>query len=127
LIPATRASAASGAQNAKVKELQQERLAILHEVATLVKQVHQHGTGSLDQVHQANRMVFDAELELAATERERLAVLEKIVAEAKQHEEYVLQRSKLGVAPPTAPLKAKAGRLEAEIALERARVKAAAP
>ena len=72
---------------------------------------------------QANQRVLKAELELAKTDKERFAIHEKQVEVAKQIEELAEQHFKAGVARQVDVLNARADRLEAEIALERAKAK----
>ena len=61
------------------------------------------------------------ELELAESPKERITILEKFLAEAKQHEKHVAPAA--GQGEPVLVLEAKAHRLKAEIALEREKEK----
>ena len=110
-------------KDVNVKELLKERLAVLRELSDLTTKDYETGRGSFDRVHQAARAVLDAELELCESGKERLAILEKIVAQAKESEKTAEQRYKTGNAPRSDVLTATAARLEAEIALERAKSK----
>jgi outer membrane protein TolC len=67
---------------------------------------------------EANQAASHAELDLCDTDKERLAVLEKMLAEAKGFEASVAERVKAGESPIRAVLQAKVSRLEIEIALE---------
>jgi hypothetical protein len=116
--------AKSEAKSAKHKELLKERLAVIREIAKLATDAYKAGTGSYDEVREASRMVLVAELEQCDSDKERIAVLEKFVVEAKKQEEHAGQLSKTGQAPTRMVLKAKADRLQAEIALEQAKAKA---
>ncbi len=121
------ADPAPKAKDARLKALLTERLAVARDMAALVTKAYQAGTASFSTVHEANLAVLNAELDLCQSEKDRVAVLEKFVAALKQFEKQVAEQYKGGLAPPSAPLKAKLARLEGEIALERARAKAADP
>jgi hypothetical protein len=108
-------------KESKVKALLKERLAILRELAANTTKGYKQGSVSMKEVHEANETVLQAELELAETREERIPILEKFVAEAKNHEEHVAPAAKQG--QPVPLLEAKAHRLKAEIALERERQK----
>ena len=107
----------------KVKELLKERLAVLQEAAKLAAQDYQTGKASFDRLHQARMAVLSARLELGETDQERGAILEEAVALAKDNEKTATALYQAGKAPASDPLLARAGRLEAEIALERAKAK----
>jgi outer membrane protein TolC len=104
-----------------------ERLAVAREVAALMEKGFRIGAASFTQVHEANLAVLRAELDLCERDKDRIAVLEKFVAAMKRFEEAMTKLLQVGQASPVEVLKAKLGRLEAEIALERARVKAGDP
>jgi outer membrane protein TolC len=111
--------------DAKVKALLKERLATLRTLVEQTTKEYTEGRASFDRVHQATTALLHAELELGDSDKARIAVLEKLVAQAKKNEEVAATRYKSGVAPASDALLAAAGRLEAEIALERARAKVA--
>ncbi|MCI0456223.1 MAG: RNA polymerase sigma factor [Gemmataceae bacterium] len=108
----------------RLRTLLKERLAILRQIADQLNRQHQTGTIPLAQVLDANRKVLEAELELVEDPKGRIAILEKMVGIAKQIEERVAEHSKAGVISQSAVLTARVNRLEAEIALERAKAKA---
>ena len=110
-------------KDTKVKALLKERHATLQAIASLTTKQYERGTASVVQVAEANRTARHAELDLCDTDKERVAVLEKMLAEAKEYEKSAEQLHKGGSIPFTAALKAKADRLEVEIALERAKGK----
>jgi hypothetical protein len=114
------------AKDCKLKELLKERLAVLREVSSEVTANYRQGKESFDRVQQATRALLDAELDVCETDKDRITVLEKIVILAKQNETHAEQRFRLGGVPRTHVLMATAGRLETEIALERAKSKAPA-
>lgn len=116
--------AAGQADNAKIKQLLQERLATLKEVVKVATQDYQAGKVSFDRVSKATNDLLNAELELCQTDKERIAVFEKLVATAKDNETSAKARFKAGVALQSDVLLATASRLDAEIALERAKSKA---
>jgi hypothetical protein len=113
--------------NPEVRALQEERLATLKEIADEKEKVFRAGRGLPEDVLQARLLVLRAELELCDSDRERVAVHEKIVAMAKEIEETLAGYYKAQRLLHSDLLTAKANRLEAEVALERAKAKAAAP
>ena len=122
----TRRAPAEQPADDKVRSLLKERLATLKEMAAESEKVfEQTGRSSPEDVLQAKTLVLLAELDLCDSDRERVGIHEKIVALAKGMEEITDTRFKAGRAQHTDLLKARADRLNAEIALERARAKAA--
>jgi tetratricopeptide (TPR) repeat protein/thiol-disulfide isomerase/thioredoxin len=113
--------------NSRVRALQEERLATLKEIAAEREKAFRHGRAPSDDVLQARLLVLRAELELCDSDRERVAIHEKIVALAKETEETRASQYKARRLSHSDLLTAKANRLEAEVALERAKAKAAAP
>lgn len=105
----------------KVKALLRERLATLQTVADLTEKAYATGNIPFTKVIESRLAVRKAELELCETDADRIKVLEKSVAESRQLEEVVQTLVKSGQAPQREALTAKVQRLEAEIALERAR------
>jgi outer membrane protein TolC len=111
----------------RLKALLTERLAVAREAATLAEKAFRAGGGSGTQVHEANLAVLNAELDLCERDKDRIPVLEKFVAAMKRFEEHVTEAHKSGTRSSGEVLKAKLARLEAEIALERAKAKAGDP
>jgi hypothetical protein len=109
----------------KVRTLLKERLAVLKEMAAQVHERFKAGASSSAEVMRANQEVYKAELELCETPKERVAVLEKNLDATKVLEDHVAQLVKAGAVPTAELLRAKANRLEAEIALEREKAKVA--
>src|SRR5262249_18379361 len=107
--------------NDAVKKLLNERLALAREMADLVRASHSRGTVGIDAVLQANLRVLAAELELCDTQKERIAVLEKMVAVWKEIEDSAVQFHRQVAEGKKAVVEARLNRLEAQIALERAR------
>ena len=89
----------------------------------MISEAQRGGRTSLAHVYEANHAVRKAEIDLCKTDKERFAVLEKMLAEAKDYEKAVATEVKAATAPATAGLKAKVSRLDVEIALERAKTK----
>ena len=110
-------------KDSNLKVLLKEKLSILQEVASQTNTAHQNGGLPYARVHEANHAVRYAELDLCDTNKERVAVLEKMLAEAKDYENTVVQEVNAGTVPTSAALKAKVVRLDVEIALVRAKGK----
>lgn len=108
-------------KESKITTLLRERLAALKEIAAQAAKARENGTKSYVEVHEANEAVLRAELDLADTREERIAICEKLVTEAKKHEEHVATLAKTGQTQSFIQLKARIHRLEAEIDLERER------
>lgn len=111
------------AQDTKLKELLKERIVIVRELTNVTNAEYQAGKVPFERVHQATQRQLHAQLEMCASEKDRITVLEEALALAKEYEKNALQRYKTGGAPQSDPLMATAARLEAEIALERAKTK----
>ena len=120
------ARAQAKAKDARVKELRKERLTLLQQAARQIEQEYVTGKVPFDRVQGAQQAVLQARLDLAESEKERIAILEEVVALAKGYEKTATQRYRTGNAPGNDPLLAKASRLEAEIALELAKARIAA-
>lgn len=113
-------SAAQEAEPSKLKTLLAERHSILKEVAAQISRAHKAGGVPITQVHEANQAMYEAELDLCDTIEERVAVLKKMLAAARDYERLVAKEVGAGEASTIATLRAKASRLEIEVALERA-------
>lgn len=110
-------------KDGKLTGLLKERVVALRALAEQSTKDYQGGKVPFDRVHQAAQALLLARLELCESDRERIMVLEEGVALAKEYEKVTTQRYKSGAGPASDPLQATAGRLQAEIALERARAK----
>ena len=115
------------ASDSKVRALLKERLALLRDMAKTLDEQHKAGSVALEEVQKANLRVHKAELDLCETDKERVAVHEKIVGVLKEMEKRVAELHKQAAVSQTDVIEAKVNRLEAEIALERAREKVATP
>jgi len=118
-------SAAAEPKATKLQALLQERLATLREVAAQTIEQYRVGRMPFFRVQQAMEAAVSAELDLCASDKERITVLEKALAQAKEFQGVAEARLKTGMTLNTEVLMAKAARLDVEIALERLRSKAA--
>ncbi len=116
-------AAAAEGSDTKVKALLKERHATLEMAAQATSEGFKNGTASFRQVGEANRAALNAELDLCETGKERAAVLEKMLAEARDYERSVEASRNAARASYADALKAKADRLEVEITLERSKAK----
>jgi outer membrane protein TolC len=114
-------------KDTRLKELLKERVETLRKVVEIVSQQYKLGGVGIGQVVQAQQSLLRAELDLCDSDKERIAVLEKLVSLMKDHEKIAAARFKSGDGRQGEALMAKATRLDAEIALERLRVKAKDP
>lgn len=105
--------------NAKVRELQKERLAVLRQIADQTNTAYKGGQVPLTTVLEAQREVNAAELELCETHKERLIFLEKKVELANDTEKNTEKLVQAHTAPRAHLLRARANRLHAEIELEK--------
>jgi RNA polymerase sigma factor (sigma-70 family) len=115
------------APNHKVQALLKERLAILKGMQSRAEKLYQAGQASKGALQQINLRVLKAELDLCETDKERVAVHEKVVAVLKAIEQQAGELAKRGAAAAGTLQEARLNRLEAEVALERARAKSVTP
>jgi outer membrane protein TolC len=114
-------------KDSRLKDLLKERLATLRALVEATTKDYQAGKVSFERVQQAMQALLQAQLELCESDKERITVLEESVTLAKGYEKHAQQRYQTGNASHSDVLLATAARLEAEIGLERAKSKAAAP
>jgi hypothetical protein len=119
-------SRAADANAARMDALLADRLATLKEIAEAVRVQQAAGLRTPDQMYAANQAVNAAELDMAQNEQQRIAVLDRMVAEARNYESLAHAPAALAI-DQNAPLRAKAARLDVEIALERERLAAGSP
>jgi hypothetical protein len=105
----------------QVRELQEERLATLRKIVDLVGQRHRQGGASMTELVLAKRNVAEAELEICASQADRVLVLEKIVEDARTLESQAAQLAQDNVASQELALAMKADLLRSQIRLELAR------
>ena len=123
--PAGQQAGAQAAKESKVRTLLKERLTILRERASALREQYKSGVAALEPVQEADLRVYRAELDLCESDKERVAVHEKIVAVLREIEQRVAALHKGAAVSAADVTDAKLNRLEAEIALERAKEKAA--
>jgi outer membrane protein TolC len=116
-------TAAAGSNDAQIKALLQERHATLQEIASQTAKEFDSGVATPSQVREANLAVLRAELDLCDTDKERVAVLEKVLKIAQAQEAEAGASVQAGRALPKDALRAKADRLAVEIELERAKAR----
>ena len=119
-------NSAHGPADREVQKLLRDRLATLRQFATAVEQDYRAGKASIAEVNDAQTRLLKAELELCESDEDRLPVYERAANLATDYKKIAEQLFRAGEAPHAAVLAAKAGRLDAEIALERARAQVAA-
>jgi hypothetical protein len=117
-------AAGQEAKDTRLKDLLKERLATLREIASRTKKAATVDQGfRIDELIEVNQAVLQTELELCEMNKERIAVLEKALAEAKDLENLAEDWNKKGFLALRDALKPKAARLRVEITLERAKAK----
>ena len=107
----------------KVRELQEQRLATIRKLVDITTERYRTGQTSSDELLAATRARDDAELDLCTSNQERLAILERIVAQAKAREEQDAKLVANKLLPETSFLKAQADLLEQEIRLEQVKTR----
>ncbi|MCI0740923.1 MAG: efflux RND transporter periplasmic adaptor subunit, partial [Gemmataceae bacterium] len=114
--------APTATKNPRIQTLLEERRATLRLLVKSTTAAYHTGKATYAEVAQATSLLLKAELEFCTTDKERLALHEEAVALAKANEKSATQLYKVGKAMHASVLAATANRLEAEIALERAKV-----
>jgi hypothetical protein len=109
----------------KIKELQKERIAALKEMAEITTRLSMNGRTSPEEALEATLLVFQAQLEAAEKESDRIALYKKMIDSLKGLETLAEERMKTARGTAATVLKVKARRLEAEIHLEQAKIKEA--
>jgi hypothetical protein len=110
-------------RSGRVRDLQEQRLDTLRNLVKITTEHYKNGQASSDDLRSATRAKDEAELDLCTSNAERIAVRERIVADAKMVE---VQDAKLvtnKLMSRTLLLKATADRLQQEILLEYAKAK----
>ena len=110
-------------QSSKVRELEEQRLVTLSNLVEITSERVKSGELSADELLDATRARDEAKLDLCTSDAERLAVLEKIVEEARTLENQDAKLVAEKVESQRILLKATANRLEQQIRLESARAK----
>ena len=102
----------------QLQSLRKERRETLRTLVDAAESKFNSGKATLDSLLRGSELLLEAELDLAETKAERIAVHEKIVANLRQVEKAAQMRCNAGVAPIEESLEAKAARLKAEIQLK---------
>jgi outer membrane protein TolC len=105
----------------KVKELRKERLAVLKDLTEQLARQYQNARAGIDELLDARVQLFEAELDAAEKQSDRLTLHKNLVEELKQYEKIAKARVEAGRGSMAPVLKIKARRLQAEIHLEEAR------
>lgn len=109
----------------KVKELQAERIAALRELVDINRRLFQHARIEFAEVIDAQGLLFEAELEAAEKESDRIAIYQNMVDLLKQDEQFAAGRVERAQGSSAAVFKIRAKRLQAEIRLVQAKLKEA--
>jgi membrane fusion protein (multidrug efflux system) len=105
----------------KVEELQRERLAALEELTDQLTRLYQNARVDIDELLEARVQLFQARLDSAEKQSDRLTLYKNLVEELKQFEKIAQGRVEAARGSVASVLKVKARRLEAEIHLEEAK------
>lgn len=100
-----------------VVTLRQERVATLQSARDIADRMFASGIGKFEQVERMSRLLVDAQLALATTQKERADILNNAIKDAQKQEAMSEQRVKSGAATALESLEAKAHRLGLEIRL----------
>lgn len=104
--------------NARIKELQQKRLATLEEVRDTAKKLFANGLTTYEEVHTAEREFLAARLESAETREEQIKVCDQAIKEALELQQRAAQMVQIARATRLVELKAQVYLLETQIARE---------
>lgn len=106
----------------RLRKLLIERRDTLRKLVDTQQAMYKSANGSLESVIIASNRLLDAELELAS-QAERIAILEEKVRNARTLEDFVDGKYRSGAGPLTEVLEARSDRIDAEIQLERERMR----
>jgi hypothetical protein len=106
--------------NARIKELQQQRLAVLEKICDRAKKLFTNARIEYEEVHAANRELFAARLAYADTRKDRIKVCDDAVQDALDWQKLAQQMAKQSRASALFELKSEAYLLETRIAREKA-------
>jgi outer membrane protein TolC len=112
-------------EDKELKTLLVERRTVLQEAVRSAEQAFRAGQSRFDAVIELRRELSHADLELATTAEERIAVRRRLVNEITALEQATEEQYKAGQATRVDCLKSTAARLQAQIDLARARSQAA--
>jgi outer membrane protein TolC len=109
-----------GEASEQIESLLKERRDTLRRVVDVLTQQYENGSAAFESIMLASERLFDAELELAATKAERIAIYEKRVSALRAMEKFAEGRFKAGFRTTEVELlDARAARLQAQIRLLR--------
>ena len=74
-----------------VRTLQEDRLRVLRKVSEIIARRLANGYGNISEVLAAKQAATEAELDLCATDKERVSVLERLLEQAKSLEALAAQ------------------------------------
>ena len=114
---------AQSSQSSRVRDLQEQRLTTLSNLVEITTEHYRSGQVSSEELASATRARDEAELDLCTSIRGRIAVLERIVKEARVREEQDAGLVTNKLLSRRLLLKATADRLQQEIRLELAKTK----
>ncbi len=103
--------------------LQQERLAVLKQLKPLTEEWYGFGKTTINTVHQVRTQLLEAQLELATRPQEQLKIRDDFAMDAEVWEQKTAKLVKDGHKPGIDALAAKVFRLDAQIALAKARMR----
>jgi hypothetical protein len=106
--------------SARLKELQQKRLAVLEAVHDAAKQLFSTARTSFEDVHAASIPLLAARIEYADTQEDRIKACDEAVQEALEWQKVVQQMVQAGRVSGLTELKAQAYLLETQIEREKA-------
>ena len=109
-----RAETPATAPLAGLAGLRQQRIDTLRQASDMARQMYEQGLQTLGDVQRIDRMLLEAQLDAAATDKARAEILGKALAVAKQQEALVSDQLRAGAATPLAALEATAERLKVE-------------
>ena len=115
--PRARAEGPATAPGAELAALREQRIDTLRRAAGMARQMYQRGLLAFDEVLGIDRLLLEAQLESAATDKARGEILKKALAVAKELEDLVSKRERAGMTSPLDTLQATADRLHLEARL----------
>jgi outer membrane protein TolC len=114
-------------KDGRLKELLNERLTVLTQLVKASQSGYVTGKVPFERLLEAQRALLHAKLEMCESDKERIALLNDMVALTKEFEKTARARYESGNATQSDVLIARAAHLDAGIALARATAKVAAP
>jgi outer membrane protein TolC len=97
--------------------LRQQRIDTLQTASGVAREMYQNGTVLLQDVLRVDRLLLDARLEIASTDKDRAKVLADALKVAKQQEALTSQHHQAGAVTSLTVLEATADRLRVEAQL----------